>query len=214
MKIQLLVVVLLAAHIPNVLSTRGVDVSSHITTAGFSCLKNNGMDFAIVRAWESGGQPDSNCPSTVANAHAAGIPYVDVYMFPCYQCGDGAGQVSKAVAYLKAHDVQYGMFWFDIEGPQYWSTNQAFNRDFMSAMLTQARTLGVHAGVYTSASQWGPIMGTWTGAASYSLWYAHYDNSQNFNDFSAFGGWTRPSIKQYYGDASVCGLDVDLNWYP
>jgi len=25
---------------------------------------------------------------------------------------------------------------------------------------------------------------------------------------------TRPSIKQYQGDAGVCGVDVDLNWYP
>lgn len=44
--------------------------------------------------------------------------------------------------------------------------------------------------------------------------YAHYDGEQNYNDFSPFGGWSRPSIKQYAGDASLCGLDVDLNWYP
>jgi len=44
--------------------------------------------------------------------------------------------------------------------------------------------------------------------------YAHYDESKSFGDFSPFGGWSKPSIKQYAGDATVCGAGVDLNWYP
>lgn len=44
--------------------------------------------------------------------------------------------------------------------------------------------------------------------------YAHYDNSRSFGDFRPFAGWSKPSIKQYAGDATVCGAGVDLNWYP
>ena len=43
--------------------------------------------------------------------------------------------------------------------------------------------------------------------------YPHYDDSPSFSDFVPFGGWTRPAIKQYEGDATVCGVDVDKDWY-
>ena len=74
--------------------------------------------------------------------------------------------------------------------------------------------LGLHLGVYTSRSQWEPIMGDWNGGSSFPLWYAHYDNNPSFSDFSPFGGWNQPAIKQYVGDAVVCGAGVDKNWYP
>ena len=28
------------------------------------------------------------------------------------------------------------------------------------------------------------------------LWYAHYDNSPSFSDYSSFGGWSEPYAKQ------------------
>lgn len=39
------------------------------------------------------GEVDPNAVYSIANARAAGINYVDVYMFPCPQCGDAAEQV-------------------------------------------------------------------------------------------------------------------------
>jgi hypothetical protein len=47
------------------------------------------------------------------------------------------------------------------------------------------------------------------------LWYAHYDNKQDFSDWEAnkFGGWTSPSIKQFAGDSPLCGYHVDLSYY-
>ena len=87
--------------------------------------------------------------------------------------------------------------------------------------------------MYTSDSQWNPIMGSgYNGGSSAQLWYnicmlqyikqhcdngsyryAHYDGDPSFSDFSSFGGWSRPTIKQYAGDASVCGVDIDKDWY-
>ena len=43
--------------------------------------------------------------------------------------------------------------------------------------------------------------------------YAHYDDDPSFGDFYSFGGWSQPAIKQYQGDASVCGVDIDKDWY-
>ena len=60
------------------------------------------------------GQPDPNAPQTIANARAAGIPYVDVYMFPCPTCSASAGeQVREMVNELSSSN--YEQIWLDVE---------------------------------------------------------------------------------------------------
>jgi len=191
-----------------------VDVSSAISTSTWDCIHQNGYSFAVVRCYEQGGHPDPNCPSTIRNAWAAGLAHVDAYIFPCFPCGDPAGQISTMVNYLHNNNAKFGMIWLDIEGPQYWSSDPNTNIRFINAMISQARAVGVKVGVYSSHSQWQPITGGWTGASSLPIWYAHYDDNPSFSDWQNFGGWTRPAIKQYWGDRSLCGADVDQNWYP
>jgi hypothetical protein len=196
-------------------ATIGVDLSQECLPAGFQCLYNNGFRFAIIRAWMSTGQPDPVGPHTIYNAWSGNMSHVDAYLFPCYSCGNPTGQVSAAVANLKSYNDNYGMLWFDIEGPgTYWSGDQSANANFFQQMVNEAEALGVKLGIYTSASQWIPIMGGYTGGSAYPLWYAHYDGNPSFADFSPFGGWTRPAIKQYQGSTNICGCGVDYNWYP
>lgn len=81
---------------PVVEATLGVDLSTSASKTAFSCLKDQGYDFVIVRAYQSIGQPDRAAPATIANAKAAGFNYVDVYMFPCPKCSKSArDQVSE-----------------------------------------------------------------------------------------------------------------------
>jgi len=143
------------------------------------------------------------------------MAHVDVYMFPCFSCGNPAGQVTSAINNLNSYQAKFGMLWFDIEGPgTYWGSNQAANANFFAAMAAQAKAMGINFGVYTSASQWIPIMGGYTGGSAYPLWYAHYDGNPSFSDFAPFGGWSQPNIKQYQGSTNICGCGVDYNWYP
>lgn len=204
-------------------ATDGVDVSAHVGPDAWACLKKSGRIFGIIRCFRSTGSPDPNCPHTVYNAWDGGMSNVDVYFFPDFSKGNPAGQVQSMVSYLKHYNITnrspygpphtYGMLWFDIEGTQYWGS-QAANNQFIKGLLSEAERQNIHIGVYTSASQWNPITGGATYASKYPLWYAHYDGSRSFSDFSPFGGWTRPSIKQFRGDATVCGVGVDENWYP
>ena len=63
---------------------------------------------------------------------------------------------------------------------------------------------------------WQQIMGgvkNCPQAASVQLWYAHYDGKPDFSDFNPFGGWNKPSIKQFQGDVTLCGAGVDKNYY-
>jgi len=139
---------------------------------------------------------------------------VDIYVFPCPKCSSsGAQQIQDVVSYVKEHGVEYTTMWLDIEGSQYWGS-QSSNQQFFEDMVNAGRSAGVNLGVYTSSSQWEPIMGSYTGGSGLPLWYAHYDDSHSFSDFSAFGGWSRPTMKQYNGDQTACGVGVDYNWYP
>lgn len=80
--------------------------------------------------------------------------------------------------------------------------------------MASCSTYGVTCGVYSSSSQWSAIFGStsYSPASSLPLWYAHYDNSATFSDFSAFGGWKTPHAKQYAGDVTQCSIGVDKNW--
>jgi len=204
---------ILVVALPAVLATLGVDISQPTSTSAFTCLKNNGYSFAVARVHYSGGGVDTHGAQSIANAWAAGLSHVDGYIFPCPHCGDGAAQIRETVNYLKGAGTKYGMLWLDIEGTQYWK-DVNYNRAFFTDMANQLNSLQVNWGVYTGKSQWEPIMGSWSGGSSRGLWYAHYDNVANFNDFVPFGGWSKPAIKQFQGDVTVCGVGVDRNWYP
>jgi len=194
----------------------GVDVSEPVSTSQFSCLNAANLTFAIVRAWHSTGTPDTSCPGTVAAAWAGGLAHVDVYMFPCYSCGDPSGQVQQAISYLQQNSVDYGMFWLDIEGAgEYWSNNEVANQNFFEALRDEVVASGATLGIYSSASQWGPIFGSgYTGGSGYPLWYAHYDGIPSFSDFESFGGWDAPNMKQFSDAGAKCGASYDINWYP
>jgi len=193
----------------------GVDLSQACYVDGFQCLVESGFSFAIIRAWMSTGAPDPVGPHTIYNAWDGNMSYVDAYMFPCYSCGNPAGQMDATIATLQNYSDTYGMLWLDIEGPgTYWSGDQGANANFFQALLNEGEAQGIKIGVYTSASQWGPIMGSYTGGSAYPLWYAHYDGNPSFDDFSPFGGWSQPAIKQYQGSTSICGCGVDYNYYP
>jgi len=173
----------------------------------------NNFSYVIVRCYQSNGQPDSNAPATIQAAIAAGVSRVDVYMFPCFSCGDPSSQVQAAVSAISG--LKYDMFWFDIEGPGvYWGSSTSANSQFFEGLVQEAQSMSQSIGVYTSASQWEPIMGSYTGGSSFPLWYAHYDGNPSFSDFQPFNGWTSPTMKQYNGNEVVCGIGVDEDYKP
>lgn len=154
-----------------------------------SYRKANGYgSFAVVRVYQSSGHVDPNGAQSIINARNAGIPYVDGYIFPCYSCGGGYSQAVTAVEHLKSAGARFGMIWLDIEGPgTYWSSSQSANRAFFEDLVSGLKSQGVSigqfflfgssplshfhlSGVYTSASQWNPIMGSYTGGSSFPLW--------------------------------------------
>mmetsp|Transcript_2813 Transcript_2813/g.6055 ORF Transcript_2813/g.6055 Transcript_2813/m.6055 type:complete len:250 (+) Transcript_2813:100-849(+) len=199
-------------------ATVGVDVSQAVSESVWECLETPGgqgaIEFAIPRVYKSGGSVDTTGVASIGTALSAGIKYVDGYVFPCVSCGNAAGQVSAAAAAVKGSG--YGMLWYDIESYN-WGSSTSSNQAFVEEMIKEGLKLGVTAGIYTNYYNWQSIVGLdydYPSSLGLPLWYAHYDNLPSFSDYTAFGGWSSPSIKQYEGDKSSCGIGVDYNWYP
>ncbi len=128
-------VVFLAA-VSTAIATVGVDVSQRTPLSSWQCAKSNGYNFAVVRVYCSSGHTDSNGPANIQDAWNAGIAHVDGYIFPCFSCGNPAGQMDATINYLAQHvtiegldgaksdnstlttGVKVGMLWLDIEGTQ------------------------------------------------------------------------------------------------
>jgi len=197
----------------------GVDVSGSCN--GFSCLKNDGYNYAIVRCWRSTGTFDPYCISNIQAAQNAGMSPVDVYMFPQPTGASGASQANGLWNGLSGLSSSFtGTIWIDVEQlSPYWSSTSN-NQQFFNDVVSTLQAAGANVGVYTSKSQWQPIMGSsFNAGSSLPLWYAHYDQVQSFSDWSStaignYGGWSSPSMKQYNGDLTLCGCGVDVNWAP
>lgn len=198
------------------LCTLGVDVSQLFSTATYQCMKNNGYNFAIIRGYCSYGGVDANIISNLNNARAAGL-ITDIYMFPC-RGKSGSAQVDQMMNAISGN--LYGMVWIDVEtNPSSgcgWGNDYNGNCAFLTEIINRIKSHGKVPAIYASRYMWQTIMGSFSGCpsvASQQLWYAHYDNNPSFADFQAFGGWTKPAIKQFQGDTTLCGAGVDKNFY-
>jgi hypothetical protein len=81
MKIQTLTA-LLSLIIVQTLAANGIDIANPISASAFTCLRNQGNTYAIVRAFRSTGALDPNAASNLQSARSAGLT-TDVYLFPC-----------------------------------------------------------------------------------------------------------------------------------
>lgn len=218
MKSLFIIGLVLLVTVPQVSAVLGVDVSQLFSTSTYQCMKSNGYEFAIIRGYCSYGGVDHNAVQGLRNAKAAGM-ITDIYMFPC-RGKSAQAQVDEMFAGIDSS--LYGMIWIDVEtNPSpgcSWSGHDGnSNCQFLTDVINAIRAKGKHLGIYASRYMWQSIFGSFSACpsvASQQLWYAHYDGSTSFSDFQSFGGWSRPNIKQFQGDTTLCGAGVDKNFYP
>ena len=195
----------------------GIDISSTLSSSTASCLAST-YSFIIPRGYESLGQVDTRVCASLESAYNAGIKTRDVYLFPCPTCSiTAAEQVTTLVNYLNSNCKSYwsGRIWLDIEGTQYWLGSSSLNQNFYKQLVDACVGNGP-CGVYSSYYQWESLFGStsFCYGQDLHLWYAHYDNNPSFSDFSTFGCWKSPYIKQFQGDVTKCSLDVDTSYSP
>lgn len=106
---KLLVPFLSAFLLVQALSVNGIDIANPTSAATFTCLKNAGNTFAIVRAYRSSGTLDTNANTNLANARTAGLA-TDVYMFPC-RGKNATTQVNELISGITGN--LYSTIWID-----------------------------------------------------------------------------------------------------
>lgn len=200
-------------------TANGVDVSTAVSSSSASCFASNGISYIVVRGYRSSGSVDTAACGSLNAAAAAGIPTRDAYIFPCPTCSkSAASQISEMVTALQSGCSWSGKVWLDIEGSQYWTGSTSNNKAWYQNLVDACKaTVGASkCGVYSSSYMWSTVFGStsYSYGADLPLWYAHYDNSKTFSDFTAFGGWNAPVAKQYEGTTTYCSMGVDMNWAP
>jgi len=226
-----------AALLPLLAAARlGVDVSEPVDLAAAQCLKAGGVSFAIARAWESIDHFDKSSVTTLASLRGAGIVDAGVYLFPCSFGADPAYQIKAMLGNLSAAGAQFNRVWLDIEtNPDpacAWKADKAANCAWLKSLIAAVNATGVPLGVYTSIHEYetwmsdtpqGCVLNPGGASTSIPLWYPHYESPPNpsFSDFKPFGGWTTPTIKQFFDSTSGTGIPnckgapgVDANWRP
>lgn len=116
---------------------------------------------------------------TVANAWAAGLSHVDIYLFPAYGCATPEQQVSATISSMGS--IPFGTLWFDIEASgSGWSGNPADNNAWLNSAVNQAvAEIGSsRVGIYSSAYGWSVVMGSYSDFSWMPIWYAHYDGTK------------------------------------
>ncbi|CAD8185212.1 unnamed protein product [Paramecium pentaurelia] len=225
MQQNIIIFCIISCLITTSLAVKGIDIADAFNN--FTCFKNAGYQFAIIRGYRSYGAVDPNAATNMKNAQAAGL-ITDAYFFPCKGKITAAQQVSDFISALGSEEEYstnglYGTIWLDVEtnpstGCGWSSSDYTGNCNFLNDLITNFKNKGKLVGIYSSKYQWETIFGSVSACAKFTslpLWYAHYDNNPSFSDYAkySFGGWTTPNIKQYNGDQTVCNADVDLNFY-
>lgn len=110
MKIILSIILLCLFSSP-CLSTLGVDVSQLFSSSTYTCIKNAGYHFLVIRGYDSYGAVDKNIIPNLNNARSAGFA-PDIYMFPC-RSKSATAQVDQMISGISGH--LYGRVWIDVE---------------------------------------------------------------------------------------------------
>lgn len=215
MKIVLICILALGAF-----AATGVDLSTLSTQENFQCMiEQYGISFLIMRGYRSYGAVDPNVKINLQRAQDAGIYFTDVYLFPC-RSKSPVDQANELIDHLA--DTFYGYIYVDVEtnnspGCGWGDYSFDSNCQFIEDLVNQIVKRGKSPGIYASGYMWKQILGSVTACqkfSQYPIWYPHYDKVASFSDFTEFGGWTKPNMKQYQGTTTICNTGVDFNWYP
>jgi hypothetical protein len=89
----------------------------------------------------------------------------------------------------------------------HWSDSFAENIEFIREMLLEAQLQKFRPGIFTIPSDWKSITGDTHEFKNFPLFYEEKDGKGSFNpNFEPFGGWRKPTIKQYNYTNNLCDI--------
>ena len=186
---------------------KGIDVSEHNGKIDWEKVKNDGIDFAIIRCGygqDMESQDDDYWEANVEACEALGIPY-GVYLYSYADTLEKAqSEAQHVLRLLKGHDPAY---------PVYYDLEDNITLELSDSMKTQIATTfcniitdnGYETGVYSSLYWWNdyltdPVFNNW------SRWVAQWNPTCDYQ--GEYDLWQCSSTGQVDG---ING-NVDLNF--
>lgn len=190
----------------------GIDVSKWQKEIDWDKVKNEGVDFAIIRCGYRGSVTgslveDPYFEQNIKGARAAGIK-VGVYFFTqAVNEVEAVEEASMVISLVRDYELQYPVF-IDTEGAggngRADSLNVEERTAVCEAFCTTVKNAGLEAGVYTSRNWYNNKL-TVSTLESYAIWLAEYRSVPLYQGY--YQMW------QYTSKGKINGINgnVDLN---
>ena len=184
------------------MAIKGVDISEHNGSVNFSTLKNNGVEFVIIRLGYGSNytnQDDKRFAENVKKAEAAGMPWGAYLYSYAKNTSMAKSEAEHALRLLKGKTPLYGV-WYDVEDPQLSGVDVvATSQTFCDAM----ENAGYYAGIYASLSWLNGSLNS-SKLDKYDKWVAQWNSSCTYK--KAYGIW------QHTDKLVIGGKNFDGNW--
>lgn len=190
---------------------KGIDVSHHQGTIDWQKVKNDGIDFAIIRCGYGGNYTsydDRQWLRNVSECERLGIPY-GVYLYSYSEnVEDAKSEAAHVLRLLKGHNPVYGVY-YDLEDEN--TTGKVSNTTIGTIAKTfcdQISASGYKVGIYASKYWWqSKLTSSVFKNEKWSKWVAQYNTSCTYE--GTYDMW------QCTSEGTVDGINgpVDLNFW-
>ena len=184
------------------MAVKGVDISEFNGGVNFDLLKQNDVEFVIIRTGfgsDYPGQQDKNWGANVTACENMGMPYGVYHYGYARNRQGGINEAKHCLRLLNGRKPLYGV-WYDMED------NSTLGGDLLGAAQGFCDTIeaaGLYAGVYASLNWWNNYL-TAPGFNQYDRWVAQYYTECQYK--GDYGIW------QYTSTWSIGGKNFDGNW--
>jgi len=172
------------------------------------CFELDKMRKFILNALGGNGVVNLNFLPSYINIRNAGIHDIDAIV----RTNDSIP--IERTCWTLAHYLPVGFngtVWLSVESnTRLWSLNIEDRIPFLENLTQTCTQHGLRVGIYSDVVSWTNVMGGQLVGSdklrALPLWYFNDNGIRNFNDFSyaTFGGWNKPTQKEFERGASVC----------
>ena len=184
---------------------KGIDVSVHNGSINWNQVKNDGVQFAILRAGygREASQKDQRFEEYYANAKAVGMP-VGCYWYSYAVSPDEAKiEAQVCLSVIKEKQFEYPVY-FDLEEQNAFNTGKSNCSAMVRAFCGELEKAGYFAGLYMSRSPFNSYMEDDI-KTRYALWLAEYNSKLNYS--GSVGMWQKSSTGKVNGISGNVDLD-------
>ena len=185
---------------------KGIDVSKHNGTIDWKKVKNDGVEFAIIRIGYGGSAPvkDEKFEENYKNARANGLD-VGVYIYSYADTlNDAKIEANAVINWLGGRDLELPVY-FDIEDKKQSILGNTLRTNIVKTFCDMIEDAGYWAGIYANKS-WLTSKLNMNELNVYTVWVAQWSNTNTYK--GSYAMW------QYTSDGSVNGISgrVDMNY--